>query len=71
MLDQSELVDARDGLLAAPPLGAFRTFQAPIADIGGLTGVDLGAVVAADVLPLRTARPAEWRPLTAAEDILL
>lgn len=71
VLDQTELVDTRDGLLAAPPLGAFRTFQAPVADIGRLTGVDLGALVEADVLPLRTARPTEWRRLTRPDDVVL
>lgn len=32
----------------APPLGPFRTFQAPIRDIAELTGLDLGQLVAAD-----------------------
>lgn len=71
VLDQSDLVDTRDGLLAAPPLGAFRTFQVPLAEIARMTGLDLGPVLAADVLPQRSARPTEWRPLASASDITL
>lgn len=71
VLDQTELVDTQDGLLAAPPLGAFRTFQVPVADIAELTAVDLGPLPDADVLRRRAVRPAEWRVLAAADDILL
>ena len=33
-----------------PPLGPYRTYQVPIVDIAGLTGLTLDAVAAADVL---------------------
>lgn len=78
VLDQSALIDVRQGALAVPALGAFRTFQVPIADIEELAGVDLGPLVEADVLPAvdelrgREARGEdEWRPLRAPEDICL
>ncbi|WP_435742604.1 DNA/RNA non-specific endonuclease [Microbacterium sp. PMB16] len=71
ILDQTELVDTRDGLLAAPPLGAFRTFQAPIADIAGITGIEFGPLIAADTMNQSNARVGEWRALRAPGDILL
>ncbi|MBO0980161.1 DNA/RNA non-specific endonuclease [Microbacterium sp. SD291] len=71
VLDQTELVDTEDGLLAAAPLGAFRAFQVPVADIAKLAGVDLGPLPDADVLRVRTTRPAEWRALAVPDDIVL
>ena len=71
VLDQSDLVDTRDGLLAAAPLGGFRTFQVPIAEIAALSGVDVGPLAAADALTTRGVRPVEWRPLRSADDIVL
>lgn len=78
VLDQSELIDVRQGALAVPSLGAFRTFQVPIADVEELAGVDLGAMVEADVLPRfdelsdRVVRGEDaWRPLRAPEDVIL
>lgn len=74
VLNQSELIDVRQGALAVPPLGAFRTFQVPLADIAELAGVDLGPLVAADVLaPVDAAVRGEdaWHPLRAPEDVLL
>lgn len=72
VLDQSELIDLSRGVLAVPVLGAFRTFQVPIADIEELTGVDLGPLVAADVLPRTTVRGEDaWRPLREPEDVVL
>ncbi|MGW9158153.1 DNA/RNA non-specific endonuclease [Microbacterium sp. NPDC055665] len=71
VLDQSELVDTREGALAVPPLGAFRTFQVPVADIAALTGVDLGPLPEADVRERRGAREMGWRSLATAADILL
>ncbi|MCI1018400.1 DNA/RNA non-specific endonuclease [Microbacterium sp. C5A9] len=71
VLDQTELVDTTDGLLAATPLGAFRTFQVPIAEIARLTGIDLGPLVAADVLVRRTGRQTRWRQLSSTADITL
>ena len=71
ILDQTELVDTSEGLLAAPPLGAFRTFQVPISDIADMTDIDFAALPAADVLAAQTVRPQEWRALTTADDVIL
>lgn len=71
LLDQTELVDTPEGLLAAPPLGAFRTFQVPVSDIAGITAIDFGPLPDADVLPRRTAKPAAWRPLATPADIIV
>lgn len=71
VLDQSELVDTADGLLAVPPLGAFRTFQVPVAEIAELCGVDLGALVGADVLSRPATRTTEWVALRSTQDIVL
>ncbi|MGV2901818.1 DNA/RNA non-specific endonuclease [Microbacterium sp. AGC62] len=71
VLDQSELVDTREGVFAVPPLGAFRTFQVPIADIAALTGIDLGPLTGSDVLGAQTALPERWRTLTKNNDIAL
>jgi len=55
VLDQTPQLDdidlsTRRALLAGdpPPLGPYRTYQVPIADIATLTGLDLGPLVAAD-----------------------
>jgi len=71
VLDQSDLVDTRGEALTVPPLGAFRTFQVPIADIAGLTGIDVGPLIEADALDRPEAREAGWRSLTSADDIVL
>ncbi|MDY0909218.1 DNA/RNA non-specific endonuclease [Microbacterium sp. CFBP9034] len=72
VLDQSEIIDTSLGALAAPPLGGFRTFQVPIGDIEALAGIDLGALVEADVLPTTTVRGQDaWRPVRAPEDVVL
>lgn len=53
-----------------PDLGPFRTYQVPVADIAGLTGLDLDQLAAADVLgQAATARP--WQRLRAFSDIRL
>ncbi|TSE15992.1 DNA/RNA non-specific endonuclease [Arthrobacter sp. KBS0703] len=57
-----------------PPLGPFRTFQAPIRDIAELTGLDLDQLVAVDRMPVATTLGAArvgstWRELGAAEDL--
>ena len=71
MLDQSDLLD--DGSpRAVPPLGGFRTFQAPIDEIGDLAGIDFGPLVGADVLaPVPAVSPSAWRELRTTDDILL
>ena len=71
ILDQTELVDTSEGMLAAPPLAEFRTFQTPIQEIARITGIDFGALPAADVLDARAARPRAWRALTDPVDIIL
>lgn len=72
VLDQTELIRTAQGVLTVPPLGGFRTFQAPIADIELLAGIDLGPLVEADVLPTTTLRGEDaWRPLRAADDVVL
>ena len=35
-----------------PPLGAYRTYQVPVADVAALTGLDLEQLVAVDRLPV-------------------
>lgn len=57
-----------------PPLGPFRTFQAPIRDIAELTGLKLDQLVAVDRMPiaatLGTARVGTtWRQLGNVEDL--
>jgi endonuclease G, mitochondrial len=72
VLDQSpqlgaiELRAATARALAAgdvPPLGPYRTFQVPVADVAALTDLDLGPLAAADVLA--PAVPAPGTPATA------
>ena len=71
VLDQSDLVDTREGVVAVKPLGAFRTFQVPLAEVAELAGVDLGPLLAADVFARPGARATPWRPLETAADIAL
>lgn len=71
LLDQTELVDTDQGILAAPPLGAFRTFQVPIDEIAGMTGIDFGPLPGADVLDAQGARARAWRALSGVDDIIL
>ncbi|MFB7250070.1 DNA/RNA non-specific endonuclease [Microbacterium sp. NPDC056234] len=71
LLDQSELVDVREGVLAAPPLGAFRTFQVPIAEIAEAARIDLGPLSDADGLAAQAARPGTRRELGSLEDVRL
>ncbi|MFF2371992.1 DNA/RNA non-specific endonuclease [Agromyces sp. NPDC058110] len=74
VLDQTPLVDTSQVVSPAPgevpPLGPFRTFQVPIADIAAITGLVMPDLVAADVLP-QTAVATGWRRLHAASDVLL
>ena len=83
LLDQAPLLDDLDGVptpaAAAegpPPLGPFRTYQVPIADLADLTGLDLTQTTALD----RYTAPAagtqvqtagSWRRLSALGDIQL
>lgn len=70
VLDQTSLVDTRQGL-TVPPLGAFRTFQAPIADIAAEARIDVGTLVAADTFVRRGVRPVAARELRSPDDIVL
>ena len=70
VLDQTELIEL-GALTAVARLGSFRTFQVPVSDIAALSGIDFGVLVAADIMPAGTARPAEWTPLTVPADIRL
>jgi endonuclease G, mitochondrial len=70
VLDQTNLIDLREGLVAAPPLGGFRTFQVPVAEIEAAANIELGPLVDADVLPA-TARAAGWRELRTPAEIQL
>ncbi|GAA1986671.1 DNA/RNA non-specific endonuclease [Microbacterium pumilum] len=72
VLDQSSLIDAAtESARIVAPLGGFRTFQAPIHDIGELSQIDFGPLVAADVANPPGARPGEWRELTRPDDVRL
>jgi DNA/RNA endonuclease G (NUC1) len=80
VVDQSpqlaELPDVpRPGAIEdAPPLGPFRTFQAPIRDIAELTGLNLDQLVEVDRMPIAATLGAAkvgstWRELGALEDL--
>jgi len=87
ILDQTPLVDDLDAALAeaaatgaVPPLGAFRTFQVPIADIAVLTGVDLdqlilvdrlGAPVTGETPPPPGRTSSTWVELGSLDDLVL
>lgn len=71
ILDQSGLIPRSDAGLAVPPLGSFRTFQAPIADIAGLAAIDFGPLVAADVMPPGQGLADRWTELRRPSDIRL
>jgi endonuclease G len=78
VLDQSSLVDVTDRARAdlpeaaagAPDLGPFRTFQAPIADLAALTGLEMPELVDADRFP-PTLLAAGWLPLAEPGDLRL
>jgi endonuclease G len=87
ILDQTPLVHDVDAVLAAaaaagevPPLGAFRTFQVPIADIAVLAGVDLDQLILVDRLGVRATgetppapggSSSTWVPLSSLDDVVL
>ena len=74
VVDQAPLVDT--GAVRAPapgeapPLGPFRTFQVPIADIAALTRLSMPELVAADRMPATIAEIG-WRLVEAPDEILL
>ncbi|MGW2786340.1 DNA/RNA non-specific endonuclease [Streptomyces populi] len=74
--DLSHEVAARvmaDAALAGdpPPLGAFRTFQVPVADVAEITGLDLGPLPGADRLPPHMLAAKQWTRLEGFEDIAM
>jgi endonuclease G len=73
VLDQSSLVANIQVADEVPPLGPFRTFQVPVADVEELTGLDLGPLTSADVLaPVGALGDrARWVELTDLEQIAL
>lgn len=87
ILDQTPLVDDLDAAFAeaaaagaVPPLGAFRTFQVPIADIAVLAGMNmdqlalvdrLGAPVTGEVPPPPGQATSTWVELTSLDDVTL
>jgi endonuclease G len=80
VLDQSDLLgqvlstEPDVGVLPAPPLGAYLTYQVPISDIAGLTGLTMAQLEAVDrYTPPASAtsgRPA-WTLLRSHDDITL
>ncbi|WP_082589636.1 DNA/RNA non-specific endonuclease [Agromyces sp. Soil535] len=74
VVDQAPLVDTtgvREPVPGeAPPLGPFRTFQVPIADIAALTGLAMPELVAADRMPATIAEIG-WRLVESPDEILL
>ncbi|WP_175407293.1 DNA/RNA non-specific endonuclease [Streptomyces sp. TRM64462] len=56
---------------APPPLGAFRTYQVPVADVVELTGLDLGPLPDADVMPAARAPEARWRRLASPDETVM
>lgn len=76
LLDQSPQLDDLEAAAARaaaagdpPPLGPYRTFQVPVAEVAARTGLDLGPLPAADGLPAVTGRAARL-PLTDLRDIV-
>ncbi len=68
VLDQSDLIAAA----SVAPLPGFRTFQVPVRDIAELAGVELGPLVAADVLvAVAGARASRWTQLSTPDEIRL
>ncbi len=75
LLDQSPQLEDLDlrGLRESdePLLGAFRTFQVPVAALAEQTGLDLGPLPGADVLGRLAALAGRWRRLEHFGDIVL
>jgi endonuclease G len=80
VLDQSDLLtevlsaEPSVGLLPAPPLGAYLTYQVPIGDIADLTGLAMTALEEVDRFkapPTATAERPAWTRLRTHGDITL
>ncbi|TQN40836.1 endonuclease G [Blastococcus colisei] len=85
LLDQTPLVDDLQTAIAQtpagqlPPLGPFRTFQVPVADIAALADLRLDQLVLADLMGASATGAAPppggtsigWRELSSLEDVVL
>ncbi|MFI8288351.1 DNA/RNA non-specific endonuclease [Streptomyces sp. ms191] len=56
---------------APPPLGPFRTYQVPVADVAELTELEFGALPDVDLMPPSRAPEERWRRLESYDDIVL
>lgn len=74
-LDRIDLTDRRPAQPdEPPPLGAYLTYQVPIVNLAGLTGLDLGPLPAVDRLPVLAqtmAGAGRWRRLRQLSDQVL
>ena len=71
VLDQTELIADTGDQRSVAPLPPFSTFQVPVADVAALARVELGPLVAADVLSTGSARDDRWRRLRDLDQIRL
>ncbi|SFJ73420.1 endonuclease G [Cellulomonas sp. KH9] len=80
VLDQTPLLPASElaatthaaaGADEPPPLGPYRTYQVPVADVADLTGLDLGPLPAADVLAVTAPQELAWQELGALDEVRL
>lgn len=72
LLDQSSLLAGLGLRQALPPLGAFRTFQVPVAEIAELTGLAMPELTTADrLVPAGVRTGAGLRELTSYADVTL
>jgi endonuclease G, mitochondrial len=85
LLDQAPLVDDLQAAIAEtpagqlPPLGAFRTFQVPVADLAAVAGVVLDQLVLADLMGAAATGEAPppgrantgWLQLSSLDDVIL
>ncbi|MFB7511874.1 MULTISPECIES: DNA/RNA non-specific endonuclease [unclassified Streptomyces] len=56
---------------APPPLGPFRTYQVPVADVAELTELEFGPLPDVDVMPPTRGPEERWRRLESYGDIVL
>ncbi|KQX51061.1 endonuclease [Streptomyces sp. Root66D1] len=56
---------------APPPLGPFRTYQVPVADVAEITELEFGPLPDVDVMPPTRAPEDRWRRLRTYEDLVL
>ncbi|MER7949556.1 DNA/RNA non-specific endonuclease [Streptomyces sp. NPDC096079] len=56
---------------APPPLGPFRVYQVPVADVAEITELEFGPLPDVDVMPPYGEPEERWRRLEAYEDVVL